>query len=164
MRGISRQAIPYVLTRDQGVPDGEQTTFWIRPRKGDSGAKIVARYTAAERTMGQYREISESRWRQADVKTWLDTVERVENFWFSDEFPELAAHEWMADITDPDVLTKVMRDIALEDYNEIINYAAKVSSLTDQEKNGSSSSPISSRGSARSEKGKSAILVPHASG
>lgn len=152
MRGISKKAIPYVPERDREAPESEQTTFWVRPRKGDEGAKIVALYTAAERANpGAYRQISESKWRSADVSVWLETVEKVENFQFSDDFPELQTQGWIDEITDPELLKKVMRDIALEDYNEVINFAAKISTLTETEKNVSASLPTSSRGSARSK-------------
>jgi hypothetical protein len=154
MRGISKTPVPYLLDRDRNAPEEEQTTFWVRPRTGEDGAKIVARYSAAERTTGAYREISEGKWRKADSDTWLDTVAKVEHFWFSDRFPDLAAQGWVEEVTDPDLLVKVMQSIALEDYNEIVNFAARLSSLTPTEKNGSPSSPTSSRGGVRSGSGK----------
>jgi len=152
MRGISKKAIPYVPERDREAPEGEQTTFWVRPRKGDEGAKIVSLYTGAERANpGAYRQISEAKWKAADVTVWLDTVEKIDNFAFSEDFPELQAQGFIEEISDPELLKKVMRDIPLEDYNEVINFAAKISTLTETEKNVSASLPISSRGSARSK-------------
>jgi hypothetical protein len=155
MRGISKQPVPYVLDRDRGVPEDEQTTFWVKPRTGEDGARIVTRYTGAERANpGAYREISPAKWGKADIETWLDTIVKVENFWFSDTFPELAAQGWITEVTDPDMLVKVMKSIALEDFNELINFASRVSTLTPVEKNGLSSSRTSSSGEARSENGR----------
>lgn len=150
MRGISRQAVPYVPDCDRGLPEEEQTTFWVKPRKGIDGARIVALYTAAERANpGQYREVSESKWRKADLTAWLDTVERVSNYHFSEDHADLHAQSWIEEITDPDLLEKVARDIPLEVYNEVVNFASRVSSLTSAEKNGSPSSPTGRGGSGR---------------
>lgn len=136
MRGLDVETVPYVLNRDQNEEPEYQTRFHIKLKSGLDAGRMVSRYSAAEKVAGArgYRNIDESRWRKADAQEWLDTVSKVENFCFGNKYPDLAAQGWIAEISDPDTLIKVAKSITLNDYNEIMDFAAEASQLSNVSK------------------------------
>lgn len=130
-RGQSKKAQPYVLESDLEAPESERTTFWLRPYKGLDAGKIMQRYARAERIGPRGRkEIDGRAWRKADLESWLAIVEKVENFHFSEDYPDLHKQGWIAEIADPEGLARVAEDLSFDHFQEIIDAASKLNEVS----------------------------------
>ena len=113
------------------LPEGERTTFWLRPYKGLDAGKIMSRYARAERLgRGNRKEIDARAWRKADIESWLQIVEKVENFHFSEDYPDLHKQGWIAEISDQDALVRVAEDLSFDYFNEIVDAASKLNQVS----------------------------------
>jgi len=129
-RGQSRKAQPYILEADYSAPEEERTVFWLRPYKGLDAGAIYSRYARAERLRGNRKEIDARTWKKADIESWLQIVEKVENFLFSEDYPDLHKQGWIPEISDPDGLIRVAEDLAFDDFQEIIDAASRLNQVS----------------------------------
>jgi len=130
-RGQSKKAQPYTLESDLELPEEERTTFWLRPYKGLDAGKIMSRYARAERLgRGNRKEIDARAWRKADIESWLQIVEKVDNFHFSEDYPDLHKQGWIAEISDQDALVRVAEDLSFDYFNEIVDAASKLNQVS----------------------------------
>lgn len=133
--GVSKKAIPYVLEEDRRNSYSEQTVFWIMPKKGHDANETLRRYAAAGRDGRKgYRELNTSRLDQADVEEFLDVVVKVENFQFSEDYPDLSKQGLIKTIEDQGTLVQVCKDLSVDHLLEIFDAANNISHLKAGEK------------------------------
>lgn len=128
MKGTTKEPFPYILDDDKESSKSEQTTFWIKPWGGLSGAKIAARYASTERQgRGGYNEVNVGKRRRADEATWLEIIDHIDNFCFSSDFKEYWTNGkpgFVKTITEQTMLVAVANDLTLDQFNEIVEVAA----------------------------------------
>ena len=141
MRGTSKKAFPYTLDDDKENPDDEQTIIYIKPWGGLDGSKISARYASTERIARKgYTDVNVGKRKKADEASFLEVVESVENFAFSDNFPQYQKGEginkagFMVKLDTHDLLIAFANDITLDRYNEIIEAASNAGRLSPESK------------------------------
>lgn len=129
IRGVSRKAVPYIPERERGVTE-QQSVIWIRQKDGHAANKTLALYAGAGRDgRGGYREIAVGKLDTADVTQFVEIVEKIENYVFSEAFPDLASRGVIDVIDDEATIAKVAQDIDPELMTEIFevsNDAAKL--------------------------------------
>lgn len=134
MRGTSNKAFPHVLSDDEGSPPEEKTTWWLIPIHGLDGAAISKLYTESERTGSRgVTTVNEGKRIKADKEMFLRCVRKVENFCFSDTFPELEA-KGFHNFSDEESLLAAAADITLDQFNEIIETASSAGRLKPADK------------------------------
>lgn len=133
--GVSKKPVPYVIEDDRKSPVSQQTVFWIVPKKGHDANETLRRYAAAGRDGRKgYRELSTSRLDQADVDEFLDICIKVENFKFSDDFPDLSKQGVIKVIEDSATLSALCKDLSVDHLLEIMDAANNISHLMMGEK------------------------------
>ena len=151
IRGVSRTAIPYVPEEERTVKEN-QTVIWIRPKTGHQANVSMSRYASAGRDGRKgYRELNVTKLDNADSQEFLDIVIKVENFYFSDQFPDLEKQGLFTTIEDPESLKRVAQDISSDLLLEIMEVANNLSRLNEGEKKSSSSPVTSSSGKAKKD-------------
>lgn len=133
--GVSKKPIPYVLEEDRKSDAAVQTVFWIVPKKGHDANETLRRYAAAGRDGRKgYRELNTARLDQADIEEFLDICIKVENFQFSEDFPDLAKQGVVKVIEDSASLAILCRDLSVDHLLEIMDAANNISHLKTGEK------------------------------
>jgi hypothetical protein len=80
-RGISNKPQQYILECDRGLPDVEQSIYWITCKTVKSSTETAAEYAKAQiNKKGGKQEINVPLWQTADDKTWCKAVSKIENF------------------------------------------------------------------------------------
>lgn len=181
-RGIAKTATPYVLERDDGLPDREKTVWYIKPAGGFSSVKLAVRYAPAITENRGRREVREGKMMRAEKESWQEVVEKVKNFAFSDDYgPDNGKgnpdyHQegdpvecedgtvayYIKEITDPDVIFDVGKDIPLEWKEEIMEQANKgvVISVADKKKSNSRSTSTSGETTTGRRRQRSTTATP----
>ena len=142
---ISRKPIPYVLEDDRDSPEEKQVVFWIIPLKGEEASDVTADYLDQVRAQAQSgHRGSRRRVRQADRRSWLSAVEKIENYPPSDDIPELLAladetNGRIASVSDETGLLMIRKDMLGDQVQEIFNARSNFSTLEAAEKKDSSS-------------------------
>lgn len=135
IQGVSKKAVPYVLEDDRRSPENEQTVFWIMPKKGHDANESLRRYAAAGRDGRKgYRELNTARLDSADLEEFADIVVKIENFLFSDDFPDLKKQGPIKVIEDNSTLLAVCKDLSVDHLLEIMDAANNISHLRSGEK------------------------------
>ena len=154
IKGVGTRAIPYVPEEDRTSPADEQTVFWIKPKSGHQANQTMRRYAAAGKDGRKgYRELSVNKLDTADLEEFVEVVERVENFYFSDKFPDLEKQGLVRDIQDAETLKCVCKDLSSDLLIEVFDAANNLSQLKAGEKKSSASLHISPSGKAKKEDG-----------
>ena len=139
---ISRKPIPYVLEDDRDSPEKEQVIFWITPMKGEEASDVTADYLDQIR-VGGGRRGSRGRVRQAERRSWLSAVSKIENYFPSDDFPELlgrAGEDGRIEMAEDETgLLLIRKDMLSDQIQEIVNARSNFSTLEAAEKKDSSS-------------------------
>ena len=153
IRGVSKKAVPYVPEEERTVKE-DQTVIWITPKTGHQANVSMARYAAAGRDGRKgYRELNVTKLDNADMQEFLDVVIKVENFYFSDQFPDLESQGLHKVIEQPELLKKVAMDISADLLVEIMEASNNLAVLRSGEKKSSNSSHTSASGEVKKEKG-----------
>lgn len=89
-RGISRNTlIPYVLKEDQGLPEEQQSVFYIKPKTGHEDNVQTSFYLKAiDETPDGKREMDVQQADRADVANFKTVVKKIENYAFPPEYYE----------------------------------------------------------------------------
>ena len=144
MRGISKKPVKYVCECDKGLPEKEQTVFWLKPKTYKEVNSAMGRYSGAvkEDQEGQ-KHYNINRLNSADQEEWCEVVTKIENFAF--DLEALKADAKLAEIADEKGYIKVIEDDRLKIkvlehlpagiYNEIFKAAQDLNALKVQEKN-----------------------------
>jgi hypothetical protein len=94
IRGINPdQSIPYIPECEKNSDN--PTTFWLKPKGNVRANKFASLYIKAikdDRT-GQTKEIDEKAAIEADVSSFVDIIEKVDNFIFSSQYPDYQFEE-----------------------------------------------------------------------
>jgi len=146
MRGTTKSAFPYILDDDKENPLEEQTIINIKPWGGLDGAKISARYASTER-LGRknYPDVHVGKRKKADEQSFLEVVDSVENYAFSEDFPqfqkknengsfEISKKGFMKLLDTSELILAFANDLTLDQYNEIIEAAANAGRLSAEDK------------------------------
>lgn len=141
---ISRKPIPYVLEDDRDSPEEKQVIFWIVPLKGEEASDVTADYLDQVRAQAQSgHRGSKRRVRQADRRSWLSAVEKIENYPPSDDMPELLAlaeeSGRIVSVSDEAGLLMIRKDMLGDQVQEVFNARSSLSALEAAEKKDSSS-------------------------
>jgi len=149
MRGTSKKAFPYVLDDDKVNPVEEQTIVNIKPWGGLDGSKISARYASTERIARKgYTDVNVGKRKKADEQSFLEVVESVQNYAFSDDFPQYKGLTdtkgkedgkvnkagFMIKLDTDALILAFANDITLDQYNEIIEAASNAGRLSPESK------------------------------
>jgi|6_EtaG_2_1085325.scaffolds.fasta_scaffold27180_3 hypothetical protein len=151
IRGVSRTAVPFVPEEERTVKE-DQTVIWIRPKTGHQANVSMSRYAAAGRDGRKgYRELNVTKLDNADIQEFLDICVKVENYYFSDQFPDLEKQGLFKNIEDPETLKRVAQDVSADLLIEIMEAANNLSVLKTGEKKSYNSSHTSNSGKAKKE-------------
>ena len=146
MKGTSKQAFPYICDDDKVNPIEDQTIVNIKPWGGLDGAKISARYASTERAGRKgYSDVNVGKRKKADEQSFLEVVDSVENFQFSDDYPQFQKGKengsfkvdkrgFMEFLDTPELILAFANDITLDQYNEIIEAASNAGRLSPESK------------------------------
>ena len=149
IRGVSKKPIPYVPEEERSVTEN-QTVFHLVPKTGHQSNVTMQRYAAAGRDGRKgYRELNVNKLDNADLAEFLDICVKVENWYFSDQFPDLESQGLFKEVEDSELLKRVVQDMSSELLLEVFEAANNLSTLKAGEKKSSSSSPISPSGKAK---------------
>ena len=99
-----------------------------------------------------YRELNVTKLDSADLQEFLDVVLKVENYYFSDQFPDLENQGLHKVIEQPELLKKVAMDISADLLVEIMEASGNLAVLKQGEKKSSNSQPTSASGEVKKEK------------
>lgn len=153
IRGVSREPVAYV-PEDQRTEKEDQAVIWIRPKTGHAANQTMSRYAAAGRDGRKgYRDLSVTKLDAADIQEFLAIVVKVENYIFSDAYPELAKVGLHKVIEEEELLKKVAVDIPADLLIEIMEAANNMSMLRSGEKKSFNSQHTSASGKAKKEAG-----------
>jgi len=153
IKGVSRTAIPYIPEEERTVKEN-QTVIWIRPKTGHQANVSMSRYASAGRDGRKgYRELNVTKLDNADSQEFLDIVIKIENFYFSDQFPDLEKQGLFTTIEDPETLKRVAQDVSSDLLLEIMEVANNLSRLSEGEKKSSNSQATSNSGKVKKEQG-----------
>tara|TARA_R100000458_G_C8275331_1_gene250384 strand:+ start:1300 stop:1767 length:468 start_codon:yes stop_codon:yes gene_type:complete len=149
IRGVSKKPIPYLPEEERSNTE-DPTVFHLVPKTGHQSNVTMQRYAAAGRDGRKgYRELNVNKLDNADLAEFLDICVKVENWYFSDQYPDLESQGLFKDIQDPELLKRVCQDMSSELLLEVFEAANNLSTLKAGEKKSSSSSPTSPSGKAK---------------
>lgn len=141
LKGINPStSVPYIPEFDRGSDN--PVTFWIKPRGNVRANKFAALYVKAvkEDRLNQTRTLDDHLSVEADIASFLDMVEKVENVYFSDQYPEYQFEQdgttlklWK-EVTDKKMLRAIYNEMSNDLYNEITKASSETSLFTDVEK------------------------------
>jgi len=107
----TRIAVPYIpeVERDTVQP----TIFWLFPKNMKGTYKSLSLYVKANpQIQGKgNKELNDTKMMEADEQDFLLHCDKVENYQFGEDFPELSAKGIIAEITDAKILTLIPSDI-----------------------------------------------------
>jgi len=136
LKGIERvrdgsseiMALPYIpeCERDNIT---DPFVVWIKPKDAAASNRTLSRYAATRKDRKGYSDLSQRKLNAADIEEWTDLVKRIENFEFSNQFPDLKAQGVISEITDFETIKKVLLDIDTSLVIEIFDAAADASIL-----------------------------------
>lgn len=153
IKGVSKEPIPYVPEIERDNHDNP-TVFWIKPKTGRDANESMRRYAAASKEGRKgYRDLDVRKLNSADIEEFINCVIKVENFEFSDNYPELEQRGVIEEITDEATLVSVCNDLAADILIEIFDAASNISQLKTGAKKNFKSSPTSASGSKKAGKG-----------
>lgn len=153
IKGVSKEPVPYVPEVERDNIENP-TAFWIKPKTGRDANESMRRYAAASKEGRKgYRDLDVRKLNSADIEEFINCVIKVENYEFSDNYPELEDRGVIPEITDEATLIKVCHDLPADILIEIFDVASNVSQLKAGAKKNSKSSPTSASGSKKVEKG-----------
>lgn len=151
IRGVSRKPIAYI-PEDERSEKQDPTVIWIKPKTGHDANVTMSRYAATGRDVRKgYRELNVNKLDNADVQEFLDIVVKVENYFFSDQFPDLQKQGLFKVIEDETTLRNVCMDISADLLIEIFEVANNLVNLKAGEKKDYSSQHISHSGKGKKE-------------
>jgi hypothetical protein len=147
MKAINfEEPVPYVCEEERALPIEDQTVFHIKPKTHKEANRTVALYAGAGRDGRKgYRELNKSKLDSADFTEWENTVVKIENFSFPDDF--YTEHDevkkqakkrkdglYVLSIEDIWLRKEVLRYLPADVVNEIWDVAVDYSKLKEGEK------------------------------
>tara|TARA_R110000851_G_scaffold73733_1_gene162614 strand:- start:2973 stop:3440 length:468 start_codon:yes stop_codon:yes gene_type:complete len=152
IRGVSKKSVAFIPEEERTVKEN-QTCIWIKPKTGHQANVTMSRYASAGRDGRKgYRELNVTKLDNADLQEFLDVVVKIENYYFSDQFPDLEKVGLHTSIEQPELLKKVAMDISADLLVEIMEASNNLAILKQGEKKSSSSLPTSPSGEVKKGK------------
>ena len=152
IRGVSREAVPFV-PEEERMNFVDPTVIHIRPKNAHASNRTMSRYAAAGRDGRKgYRDLNVSKLDAADIAEFVATVEKVENYYFSTQFPDLEKIGFHKVVESEELLKKVAADISSDLFIEVMEASNNMSVLKAGEKKSSSSAPTSASGNQKKDK------------
>lgn len=146
LEGVSKEPIPYVPEAERAVKEN-QTVIWLRPKTGQDANRTMSRYAKAQREgRSGYKDINPTKLDTADIQEFTSIVSKIENYKFSDQYPDLRKAGMHTVIEDFELLKKVAQDISADVLIEIMEASNNMSMLKQGEKKSSSSQPTLASG------------------
>jgi hypothetical protein len=113
-------AFPFipVICRSEEVP----TIFWIKPKNLEVTYKSINRYAKAKKQVTKgHDEVDTDKLFDADSINFLEACSKVENYEFSDRYPELSKLGGISEITTREHLVCVIGDLDPTVFQEVMN-------------------------------------------
>lgn len=151
-RGLDRKNYKYyyVLKDDRGLPEREQTKFWIKPKTGHDQNETTAAYMPAFKEENNRRFLDVAQTDAADRQEFVKHVYKVENYAFSEEYYEkypsakeraeaiecedgITAH-FIPEITEDSMIADIVSDLPGSYLREVLGVLDDRSKLTVEEK------------------------------
>tara|TARA_Y100000004_G_scaffold195565_1_gene262916 strand:+ start:1357 stop:1788 length:432 start_codon:yes stop_codon:yes gene_type:complete len=128
MRGVTREAMPYVCEADRDLPENEQTTFWLIQKNNKMQNESIRRYArASSEGRGGAREFDDRKLSAADIEEFQAVCTKVENYCWSEEYlknhsnASVDENGFQAEITDPSGLADIVRDMPAGALSEVFD-------------------------------------------
>lgn len=127
----SSKPFSYILERERQLDSTQQTIFWIRPRKAAATAAALERASKARKVTRDGSEYFEqTEWLRGEQANFVETIWKIDNYHFSDDFPEYSDKPINIGETDDDLKKKVFTDLPDGDRLEIMNAQTSASKLS----------------------------------
>jgi len=153
IKGVSKKPVPYIPEMERDNLDNP-TCFWIKPKTGKDANETMRRYAAASKESRKgYRDLDVRKLNSADIEEFITFVSKVENYEFSDNYPDEEEKGVIPVIEDEETLIKVCHDLPSDILIEIFDAAGNMAQLQAGSKKNSKSSPTSASGSKKAGKG-----------
>jgi hypothetical protein len=147
MKMPSSKPQAYVLERERSEDSKNQTVFYLRPRKAAQTATTLERASRMRKVGRDNQEYYEAQeWLRGEQGNFVDMIWKIDNYHFSDDFPEYADAPRNIGETDEDLKKKVFADLPDNDRVELVNALNSMSKLSDEARKKSNSSVTSSTG------------------
>ena len=117
-----KTVIPYICKCEQIYTKNPTTIFWIKPLNPKLANILMDRYfkTRDARDDGE-------QWTKIDIKAFTKVVIKIENFIFSEQFPQYhnknSSKKLHRIITDKKMIKCVAQDIPADIFDEIMNFS-----------------------------------------
>ena len=128
MRGVTREAMPYVCEADRDLPENEQTTFWLIQKNNKMQNESIRRYArASSEGRGGAREFDDRKLSAADIEEFQAVCTKVVNYCWSEEYlknhsnASVDENGFQAEITDPSALADIVRDMPAGALSEVFD-------------------------------------------
>ena len=128
MRGVTREAMPYVCEADRDLLENEQTTFWLIQKNNKMQNESIRRYArASSEGRGGAREFDDRKLSAADIEEFQAVCTKVENYCWSEEYlknhsnASVDENGFQAEITDPSALADIVRDMPAGALSEVFD-------------------------------------------
>jgi hypothetical protein len=149
IKGVSRQPVA-LIPEEERSNTNDPTVFHLSAKTGHQANVTMQRYAAAGRDGRKgHRELNVTKLDNADIAEFLDVCSKVENWYFSDNFPDLESQGLFTEVTDQETLKRVCQDMSSDLLLEVFEAANNLATLKAGEKKSSSSSPTSPSGKAK---------------
>lgn len=148
MEGCSKKTFVHIMSCDENEPPDRQTHWHVKPLSMWDTGKWKARFDSVERVTKRGNTKTDIQgFNNAQYQSFRDIVARVENFKFSDDYPDLRAKGFMnIDGDDDDLMWKLFSDLNGSYFAELIEAADRESSPSIEVKKNSKSQPGNSSG------------------
>jgi len=132
IKGVKREAIPYVLEADRSNETEDQTVFFVKPKRGHEANLTLKRYGSASRDgRGGYREFSVDKLDSADIEEFKSIVIRVMRYQFSEGhiYYEKFEDGIVVDTQEQEVISAIARDMSSVYMSELFDVAGDLHKL-----------------------------------
>jgi len=135
LKGLGNNPVPFIPEVER--TDDNPTIFWIKPKNTRENYASLNRYSdAVDTTKGGKKLVNASKMFEGDLNDFLSFCIRVDNYQFSDKYPDLAQQGVITHISDSETLQKLVDDLDPSIFSEVQDAASKWSVLKEGEKKG----------------------------
>lgn len=157
----SSQPFPYILECERDLPENDQTTFWLKPRKTKDTAKALERVSKARDIRPGGQELYKGKaWIAGEQENFIDMVDHIENYWFSDDFPQFSKEAMNIENANVAILREVFYDLRDEERLELVDACQRHFELESSDRKKLNSPSSTSSGKAGSQKEDGSTTVP----
>jgi len=144
-------AQPYIPEQERALTDEPQTVFWIKPKDTRASNRTLQRYAGTGKDRRGYRDLNIRKLNNADEAEWLDLVVKIENYTFSNQYPDLNKMGNIPVIDSPEIIRQALYDLPSDVIIEVFDASADSEMLTAGLKNVLTSSSTTSSGKTKTK-------------